>query len=85
MFRLTTEPLMFVYFAVYFINSIILPQLVLEKVCLQRYKNITICDHMSNNILEQAQVQKTTSWWMMGFIYFYLCTIIFHNNYFGTS
>ena len=73
MFRLTTEPLIFVYFAVYFINSMTLPQLVLEKVCLQQYNNITICDHLSTNILEQAQVQKTTSWWMM---VLFICTYV---------
>ena len=73
MFQLTTEPMLFVYFAVFYINSLTLPQLVLEKVCLQRYKNITICDHLSTNILQQAQVQRTTSWWMM---VLFICTYV---------
>ena len=48
-----------------------MPQLVLDKVCWERYANVTICNHLSEYKVEQDSVQKTASWWMM---IFFLCT-----------
>ena len=73
MFRLTTEIVLFMYAMVFTIYTSVLPQLVLEKVCLHKYENATICSNLSDNTLEQAHVQKTTTWWMM---IFFICSYV---------
>ena len=71
MFRLSTEPILFLYTFIFTITISVLPQLVLDKVCWERYANSTVCDHLSDHKPEQDSVQKTASWWMM---IFFVCS-----------
>ncbi|XP_066916457.1 lysosomal proton-coupled steroid conjugate and bile acid symporter SLC46A3-like [Clytia hemisphaerica] len=62
--KITSEPIIFLYATVYMINLSILPQLVLQKVCLQKhYGNSTLCGEKSGLAITQEMKKETSHWW----------------------
>uniref|UniRef100_A0A7M6DNI6 Major facilitator superfamily (MFS) profile domain-containing protein n=1 Tax=Clytia hemisphaerica TaxID=252671 RepID=A0A7M6DNI6_9CNID len=68
---ITSEPIIFLYSIIYFINLSILPQLVLQKVCLEKYDDglhgngttsSSLCEEKSSTVIT-ADMQKESSHW----------------------
>lgn len=69
---LSSEPIMFIFTSIFVINSSLIPQLLLKKVCLDQY-NQTICDNIAQHKKEQVEVQEEATLWAM---IIFLCELV---------
>ncbi|XP_066929248.1 lysosomal proton-coupled steroid conjugate and bile acid symporter SLC46A3-like [Clytia hemisphaerica] len=69
----TSEPIIFLYSSIYYINLSILPQLVLQKVCLEKYDNglagngttssSSLCEEKSSTVITNDMQKESSLWW----------------------
>ena len=63
-YKVTSEPVIFLYTFIYAVNYLTLPQLILEKVCLKENpRNHTNCKHPEKLPDSVQKVSCTCSWW----------------------
>jgi len=66
MFRPTSEPIIFLYATIYMINLSILPQFVLQKLCLQKHNgNASSCSVSEVEEVDQELQKSASEWWFI--------------------